>query len=753
MALTAALLHLAFCLLLEVEDYAVDLHRATDGFGAITSFVGKLALLQAEPVLVAAAVGVLAGLSSRSRRTWMVFILMFTVLNVYLVIDQIAYGIFLDHLQLSLSEGRVTSINAILSSGIAEFGALAPANMLLAIALSAALVFLPLHRARALQAGLLSNPVRIIVMVVIMSTYVAVAASAASLWPNHNLEHHPLLALLFSAATPSSPSPPQVQEPVKFDAPTYGAYEESPSDTAALLKAQEEIRAVTNHANLILVVLESVGSKQLLTNGVLDAANAPTLARLARSSVIFDSIYTTFPGTMRAHLPMVTGGRTLTWGSVFREATYPFTAPTLPREFKRAGYGTAFMTSGDLDFEKMDVFVGQAGYDMVFHAGLLSDERRQREGLNSWGVNEDVLRGEALRWIDSQHTDGNPFFLQLLTLATHHPYSVPEGFREAANPSDALSRYRAALRYTDGILGMLVDDLKARGLLEHTLIAITGDHGEAFGDLHFGNYTHMNAIYDENIRSFLMIVAPDAIRTTLVSRRVGTFGDIMPTLLALFGLPAAAVPGQDLFADKYVSRPVYFHKNTHPELWGLRDRQWKFIGGRGPNPVAELYDLGRDPDEQHNLAPHHPAMIERYARQCSEWFIASNEEFVRNLSGFQYEGGRGLAGAELQSYGPKVLAFGIKAPSGEFITPQSIDSYAHVVAYTKWVSYPADKIIRYEWQSPSGATISFPFTVKSEWSSTWVNLGAPVPIEQGRWQLTLWDGGTKLLTGSFAVTR
>src|SRR5579862_1430723 len=134
MALTAALLHLAFCLLLEVEDYAVDLHRATDGFGAITSFVGKLALLQAEPVLVAAAVGVLAGLSSRSRRTWMVFILMFTVLNVYLVIDQIAYGIFLDHLQLSLSEGRVTSINAILSSGIAEFGALAPANMLLAIA-------------------------------------------------------------------------------------------------------------------------------------------------------------------------------------------------------------------------------------------------------------------------------------------------------------------------------------------------------------------------------------------------------------------------------------------------------------------------------------------------------------------------------------------------------------------------------------------------------------------------------------------
>ena len=92
-----------------------------------------------------------------------------------------------------------------------------------------------------------------------------------------------------------------------------------------------------------------------------------------------------------------------------------------------------------------------------------------------------------------------------------------------------------------------------------------------------------------------MISAEGLIKKTILSSRVSTIGDVMPTLLSFARAPQVFLPAQNLLSQYYEPRIAFFHKNSPPNLWGLRDGKWKFIDTRlGSN--AQLYDLNVDPD-------------------------------------------------------------------------------------------------------------------------------------------------------------
>ena len=125
------------------------------------------------------------------------------------------------------------------------------------------------------------------------------------------------------------------------------------------------------------------------------------------------------------------------------------------------------------------------------------------------------------------------------------------------------SRYWNALHYTDAMVGRLLDALAERGLLEDTLILVTGDHGEGFGRWHDGNFAHGPHLYEESVKTFLMVSTPGlhyAPSPPLMAHRVGSFGDLLPTVLSLTGIGAVAVPGQDLFSPAYTRPGQYFFK-------------------------------------------------------------------------------------------------------------------------------------------------------------------------------------------------
>src|SRR5204862_8253498 len=115
----------------------------------------------------------------------------------------------------------------------------------------------------------------------------------------------------------------------------------------------------------------------------------------------------------------------------------------------------------------------------------------------SFGVDEAATVARLLAFIDGL-PPGTPFFAMYLPIAGHHPYEAP-GPRERPRPfgeGSDLSRYQNDLILGDRALGELLDGLARRGRGDATLIAVAGDHGEAFYQ-HEGNFAHTLYLYEE----------------------------------------------------------------------------------------------------------------------------------------------------------------------------------------------------------------------------------------------------------------
>lgn len=776
-ALFVGLSHLALLLVIQLEDYLLYLWPTTHSIAALVFFVAGLGFAQWENIIVAVLLAALTLITTPSRPgRWLSFSIV-SLANLYLVLDQVGFKLFFDHFHPSMLEGT-QRLGELWSSITAELDGAFFFNVLLLFLISGALFYIFFHES-ALQrfhwaarwGGLhrSSKALVVVCLLIVVGALFPVQANYVKLYhhPFHNIlaalrgpphvKASPTMASTASAAA-AEPRMAGPGKPLDIQNLRFGKISPVPQSDERLDAALQASQAQNTHWNVIWIIMESVGSKQLLTaDGRPDPAITPTLAQLAEHGALFDSLYSVFPGTVRSHVDMVTGGRTLTWGSVFKELTYPYQGPTIARAFSAAGYDTALFSAQKLDFENMNGFYKQAGYTHYYDFGEADPEFQKQNTLQSWGAKEGSVLSLAVKWLDQRRDHSRPFFLQYLTVATHHPYDVPGDFRGPVLGTTRESNYQNALNYTDSALSILLKQLQSRHLLDNTLIVINGDHGEAFGGNHAQNFLHKNYIYDENVRNFLLIANPKLFPDTVLSRRVASIGDIMPTVLAMANLPPADVPGQNLMAKAFKPRLVYFYKNTDPEQWGLRDGQWKYIGGKLGNS-EELYDLSFDPNEVNNLAEIYPDRVALYDKLAGRWYAETNHEFVSRLKNFQYPGGKELSDADLRTAGPKLLTFGYKQPAedgsdGEFAEAKSFNPFEQVVAWTHWIHYPRDKTIQYVWQSPNGDARNVDFTVKSKWSITLVNNSAPLPMAEGTWHVSLKDGDNTLISGSFTVDR
>ena len=163
-------------------------------------------------------------------------------------------------------------------------------------------------------------------------------------------------------------------------------------------------------------------------------------------------------------------------------------ARSLPRTLafllKQRGARTAFLSNGDMEWAGMSCVLENQGYDTI-------EDYRAMGGasLTSWGAEDRLSFERLIRFIDEK--PGQPFYAFCWTDQTHDPYQLGPtskvidffGDRVPERAND-LSRYLNVLRQVDEHLGDLFRALRDRGLAEDTLVVITGDHGEAFGDPH-----------------------------------------------------------------------------------------------------------------------------------------------------------------------------------------------------------------------------------------------------------------------------
>ena len=657
-----------------------------------------------------------------------------SILNIFIFIDFSFYKLFLQHLSSSFLEGYQTLSPALASSVLYELDRWFYLN-LLALSGTLYLLYRGLLRSRSQYA----RPKKFSIIGFFSLTAAFVATSSLS--PEETYRHpiavhaHHLLSSSFGSqiATWSSPTSVNSSSHTERTTPVSDPYL-----TQLLTSAQQATRPL----NVVLVVLESVGSIQLLNErGEISPTKTPTLHALAQRGLLFDNLYSPFPATVRSHVALNTGGNIITSSSVFEELSLPYRGPTLAGTLREHGYRTALFSSADLSFENMDGMYANMGYDKIFDFGKAPAAFQAQHRLHSWGAKEESVIQLATQWMTNA-TPKKPFFLTYISNATHHPYSVPPAYIGPHQGDDERSRYYNSLHYTDHALEEILLFLDDRQLTDNTLIAVIGDHGEAFGDIHHRNVLHANYLYEENVKNFLLIANPRLLKAFHASHRLAALGDVMPTLLAVANIDEIKVPGQNLLSPNYSARTQYFYKNAAPALLGLRDDQWKFIAEQTGNNV-ELYDLLNDPNEQTNIAALHPDKVASYRTLAAQWYANSDIAYKSQLD-------HEFLNSKAQV---KDIAVGVETAkaSPRFTASPTITANSQPVIQTGWWPPLAKETLGYVWRSPSGKEERFDYTTAAGWRQTWVSYDGILPMLPGTWSLSIMRKGARIAFVEFEV--
>ena len=208
----------------------------------------------------------------------------------------------------------------------------------------------------------------------------------------------------------------------------------------------------------------------------------------------------------------------------------------------------------------------------------------------------------ATEWLNGRDRS-RPFFLWAHFYDPHSPYDPPPSFR-ARFPA---APYDGEIAYADSCLGALLSVVKAQAALDRTLVVVTSDHGEAFGD--GGEETHGLLLREATLRVPLLLDAAGTIGHGRRVKDVVSLADICPTVLELVGAP---VPGDldgipllpVLGGDGRLAARAVYSETILPRdqfgwapMAGARDARW----ARVVSPIPELYDLGADPRQFRNL--------------------------------------------------------------------------------------------------------------------------------------------------------
>lgn len=369
--------------------------------------------------------------------------------------------------------------------------------------------------------------------------------------------------------------------------------------------------------NLIYVVLESTAVEYLSLYGSRHATT-PKLEKLAADrGIVFENMYAQVPASSKSLVSLIASVYCRPdWRLITRDCP-DFDVPTITEVLRDHGYRNCFVHGGYWDWRGRDDFLKSRGVETMLDAHDL-----ESAPANSWGARDRAMFQRALDWIDGHHEQ--PFFVCAFTIETHHPYTAGDSRLDFGVEDEEFGRYLNALRVTDDNLAFLMEELEWRGLSDSTLVAITADHGECFGQ--HNQRVHGFGLYEPNIHVPCVLLGPGLKDRPRRDKTVRQQIDLPATLLSALGIePPAAWQGQDMLAD-FPERRAYFCSMSNQVTLGLRDGRYKYHYYVDTN-AEELFDLEHDPKEAENLASQCPDRVAGYRRRVGG-FVQHQRQFL-----------------------------------------------------------------------------------------------------------------------------
>ncbi len=380
--------------------------------------------------------------------------------------------------------------------------------------------------------------------------------------------------------------------------------------------------------NLVLITVDTLRRDHV---GAFGAARpTPVMDRLAAEGAAFDQAITALPETAPSHASMLTGLHPAEHGLEQNGMTLKRNFLTVTEQLQFLGWRTgAFVSAFAVD--------SATGLDQGFE--VYDDDFLPRfRGLSEFRAGYGALRllmrfgnpanfpfllergaprtfDRALRWAANVPA-AEPLFTWVHIFEPHSPYEGPVDHAAilAQEPgydySDAeikvlRAQYASEVATADREIGRFLDGLRALGRLDNALVIVTADHGEALGE-HDIMFTH-HGLYDDVLRvPMIAWAAPPREWAGSRAAEQVTVADVANSLVDFAQLPllqqTRSVPlfyrvtGRDVKPDPL----LLMGRSARTWLYGVRAPAGvKYIQGEG---IEELYDIGVDPGELHNLA-------------------------------------------------------------------------------------------------------------------------------------------------------
>jgi arylsulfatase A-like enzyme len=470
--------------------------------------------------------------------------------------------------------------------------------------------------------------------------------------------------------------------------------------------------ATPTRPNIVLVVLDSVRAANCSAYGY-ERSTTPHLERLAEQGALFEQATSVGCWTLPVHASLFTGMYPSRHGVTVSAEALSADVPTLAERLSLAGYRTACFSNNAYISSASGMTRGFEHVDDIWRVthprgvslprlsqrikalerrgpflrplvGALRRAKRLRETWRAWRSSRDSGAGytnaRIRDWLNASE-DERPFFIFVNYMETHEPYLPPYPFnrrfvsgrfnpwrvvRSAGRRDEILAQngrrrsedleileglYDGTIAYADERVRELTDVLAEGAEPDATLVAVTSDHGDAFGE--HGHLGHRLTLYEELLRVPLVIRFP---RLFAPGSRVSTpasLGDLYPTIVEAAGLDVGDASDFRSLGGRIEPRPI-IAENTGPKsIGGLESRTyrdgdmkllWRADGKH------ELYDLRSDPTERRSLATDDPVATRALVERLEAWHqtmkedrLASgdadyDEETLERLRGLGYVG-------------------------------------------------------------------------------------------------------------------
>jgi arylsulfatase A len=405
--------------------------------------------------------------------------------------------------------------------------------------------------------------------------------------------------------------------------------------------------------NIVLLVGDDHGYRDFGFMGS-QLVQTPNLDALAREGTVFPNAYVTASICGPSLRSLVTGLHPYQWNLRKQRLARDGVARgglaeiqdyvTLPRLLADAGYAS---------YQAGKFFGGS--YDLAgFSEGMNGPEDELRFGGAGKQLGRAVSMAPVNDFLDRQ-SDG-PFFLWFAPMLPHHPFdagpehSAPYRDRGLSGPA---AKYYANVTRFDALVGELVAALEARGLREQTLIVYLADNGWDQGpqevpagaltggwdrDGEKGKYS----MHELGFRTPVVLNWPGQVPSGALNEGLVSAVDLFPTFLDYAGAaPRPERPGTSLRPavegraawereavvgsmihvrdSELRTLPPEGRRYLEPEpAYFVRDRDWHYIYYEAWG-AEQLFDVRRDPDEKHDLAPQNPDLSARYRTRIEQW--------------------------------------------------------------------------------------------------------------------------------------